>query len=116
MSPSLPPLAGDRLLKVTLSADALLLRFIDAPDLVEIVLAGTLALTPPPVIYLTNKSSLGAIPYALLKVKLEGSQALSILLIPWLVPLPTLVGSGKRVESSLSYVPAPNCIFKSLFD
>ena len=101
MSPSLPPAAGFGLLKNTLAGTV--------EVAVVIVLAGTLAVTPPPVKYLIiNVVLFGAIPYDLLYKKLEGSNALSIVVFPLSLLRFKLAGSGKITESSLLFVPAPN--------
>ena len=61
-------------------------------DCCVIVLAGTLACTPPPLRYdIVNVIFDGATPYVLLNRKLDGSYDVSILDRPSAFPIPTLM-------------------------
>ena len=77
------------------------------------LLAGALAVAPPPVKYLTVKVVFdGAIQSVLVNIKLVGLKAVLSFDSPKGKPKPTLSGLGTIVASFTPVVPAPNWICK----
>ena len=88
----------------------LFLRNLIFPEILVNVFAGVFAVAPPPVKYLTVRVVLdGAIPYVLVKIKLEGEYAVLSFCLSNGNPKPTLSGLGTTVSSVSLEVPAPNC-------
>ena len=86
-------------------------------EVLVIIPALTLDVTPPPTKYDTVIVVFeGGSPYALVYKKLEGSKAKSKSDLLSLTPKPILSGFGMISSSAPLLIPAPNWIWRILFD